>query len=165
MTALRSQRWRAIAVAALCALAVAGLGALSTDLGTWYAGLKQPAWKPPDAWFGPIWTAIFACAALSGASAWRATERPSQRMTLALLWSANAFFNVLWSLLFFRLHRPDWALVEVSALWATIVLLIAVSARLSRAAVWLLVPYLVWVSTAALLNRGVVRLNAPFGVG
>ena len=159
---MRSQRWRAIGVAAVCALAVAALGALSTDLGTWYAGLKQPDWKPPDAWFGPIWTAIFGCAALSGAIAWRAADHASQRKNLALLWSANGFFNVLWSLLFFRLRRPDWALIEVFALLATIVLLIAVSARLSRAAVWLLVPYLVWVSTAALLNRGVVRLNAPF---
>ena len=158
-------RGRAIAVAALCALAAAVLGALSTDLGSWYAGLRQPAWKPPDAWFGPIWTAIFACAALSGASAWRGATLPGQRKNLALLWSANAFLNVFWSLLFFRVRRPDWALVEVFALWASIVVLIIVSARLSRLAAWLLVPYLAWVSIAALLNRGVVQLNAPFGGG
>jgi len=161
--AIASPRWHATIVAAGCALAVAVLGALSTDLGHWYASLRQPAWKPPDAWFGPIWTAIFACAALSAASAWRVLRTARQRQTLAVLWSANAFLNVLWSLLFFRLHRPDWALIEVAALWASIVALMVVSARWSRTAVWLLVPYLAWVSTAAWLNADVVRLNGPFG--
>jgi tryptophan-rich sensory protein len=159
----RSTRLRAISMAALCALGVAVLGALSTDLGSWYASLRQPAWKPPDAWFGPIWTVIFATAAVSAAEAWRSTADPHQRQNLVLWWSANAFLNLLWSLLFFRLHRPDWALVEVGALWGSIVWLMIVSARVSRAALLLLLPYWAWVSLAAWLNREVVRLNGPFG--
>jgi len=161
--AIAAPRWQAAVVAAGCALAVAALGALSTDLGHWYASLKQPSWKPPDAWFGPIWTAIFACAALSAANAWRAVRTHRQRQTLAMLWSANAFLNLLWSLLFFRLHRPDWALIEVAALWLSIVALMVTGVRWSRAASWLLVPYLAWVTLAAGLNLAVVRLNAPFG--
>ena len=77
--------------------------------------------------------------------------------------AANAFFNVLWSLLFFRFHRPDWALAEVSLLWLSILALIVVLGRLSRASGWLMAPYLAWVSFAAFLNLTVVRLNAPFG--
>jgi translocator protein len=77
----------------------------------------------------------------------------------------NAFVNVLWSLLFFRLQRPDWALAEVGFLWASIVLLIVVFSRWSRAAGWLLVPYLLWVSFASFLNWTIVQLNAPFGAG
>ncbi len=71
--------------------------------------------------------------------------------------------NLLWSQLFFGLQRPDWALVEVGALWASIILLMIVVRPYSVRAVWLLVPYLLWVSFAAFLNFTVVRLNAPFG--
>ncbi len=158
-------RAHVMGTAAACAAAVAVLGALSTDLGPWYAGLVRPPWQPPDLWFGPVWTLIFALAALSGASAWRALADARQRQTLLVLWSLNACLNVLWSLLFFRLHRPDWALAEVGLLWLSILGLALYSASASRRAAWLLVPYLAWVTFAAVLNYAVVDLNAPFGAG
>jgi benzodiazapine receptor len=160
-----SPRARALGTAALCALGVAVLGGLSTDLGAWYANLRRPSWQPADHWFGPAWTLIFALCALSAAEAWRALRDPRARQWLLVAWSANAFLNVLWSLLFFRLQRPDRALAEVVLLWLSIVLLIVLSARASRRAAWLLVPYLAWVSFAATLNLAVVRLNGPFGTG
>jgi tryptophan-rich sensory protein len=163
MTALDARRWPPIVVAALAATTVAVLGGLMTELGTWYYDLRQPAWKPPDWLFGPAWTALFALIALAGIRAWQ--DAPDRRMRewLLALFALNAFLNVLWSLLFFRLRRPDWALVEVGFLWLSIVVLIAVLARWSRPAAWLLAPYLAWVTFAAALNAAVVRLNAPFG--
>lgn len=163
MMALRADRWPPIVVAALAATTVAVLGGLMTELGTWYYDLRQPAWKPPDWLFGPAWTALFALIALAGIRAWQ--DAPDRRMRewLLALFALNAFLNVLWSLLFFRLRRPDWALVEVGFLWLSIVVLIAVLARWSRPAAWLLAPYLAWVTFAAALNAAVVRLNAPFG--
>jgi tryptophan-rich sensory protein len=152
-------RGRALLTAAGCALIVAVLGGLSTDIGPWYASLRKPSWQPPDAWFGPAWTLIYACCALSVAQAWRATPGAGERQTLILAWVINAFLNVLWSLLFFRLRRPDLALFEVSLLWASIAVLIVVNWRRSRMAALLLVPYLAWVSFAATLNRAVVQLN------
>jgi tryptophan-rich sensory protein len=152
-------RGRALLTAAGCALAVAVLGGLSTDIGPWYAGLRKPSWQPPDAWFGPVWTLIYALCALSAAEAWRATPDARARQTLLLAWVVNAFLNVLWSLLFFRLRRPDWALLEVGLLWASIAVLIVVSWQHSRKAALLLVPYIAWVSFAAVLNRTVVQLN------
>ena len=173
MTGVAGPRGRAVATAAASALAVAVLGALTTDLGSWYAQLKEPAWKPPDLLFGPAWTLIFACAAASGVIAWsrgRATDRAGgaladrrEREWMLVAFALNATLNIVWSLLFFRLHRPDWAFVEVIALWLSIVLLIVLTGRRSAAAAWLLAPYLAWVSFAALLNHAVVRLNAPFG--
>jgi tryptophan-rich sensory protein len=71
VNAAAARRWKPVAVAAAAALAVAGLGALMTDLGTWYAGLRQPSWKPPDWLFGPAWTLIFALTALAGVEGWR----------------------------------------------------------------------------------------------
>ena len=79
------------------------------------------------------------------------------------LFLVNAILNVGWSLLFFRLQRPDWALIEVAFLWLSIVALIVAIAPLSRLAAWLLAPYLAWVAFAAVLNFAIVRLNGPFG--
>jgi len=158
-----SARARGLLAAAACALVVAMLGALTTELGPWYAGLRRPPWQPPDIWFGPAWTLIFAFCALSGAAAWRATVDARRRQWLLVLWSLNAFLNLLWSLLFFRLRRPDWALAEVGLLWLSIVALALWSYRDEPRATWLVLPYLAWVTFAAVLNRAVVQLNAPFG--
>ena len=158
-----AQRARPVLVAAACALGVAVLGGLMTDLGPWYQQLRQPPWKPPDWAFGPIWTLIFALAAASGVTGWRTIGEPARREQLLLQFALNGFLNVLWSLLYFRLHRPDWALWEVPALWASVLWLILSLARSSTLAASLLVPYLVWVGTAAVLNWQTVQLNGSFG--
>ena len=160
---MRTSRWKPVAAAAAGAAGLAFLGALTTDIGPWYLALKEPAWKPPDILFGPAWTTIFALAAISGVIAWRRAATRSQRESILVLFAANAVFNVLWSLLFFRLHRPDWALAEVGLLWLSVLAPIVYLGSFSRPSGWLLAPYLAWVSFAAFLNLAVVRLNAPFG--
>jgi tryptophan-rich sensory protein len=154
---------KAILVAALAAVALAALGRVATDIGPWYQGLRQPGWKPPDAWFGPVWTAIYGCAATAGVLGWRAASAPAARRRLLVAFAANAAANVLWSVLFFRLRRPDWALAEVTLLWVSILVLVVMVSHRSRLGGALLVPYLAWVSFAAVLNAAVVALNAPFG--
>lgn len=156
-------RAKAVLFAAAAALLVATLGGLSTDIGPWYQGLKQPPWKPADMWFGPVWTTIFALTAIAGYLAWTRAATPGARDSVLAAAFFNAAFNVGWSLLFFRLRRPDWALYEVAALWLSIVVMMLVFGRHSRLAAVLLVPYLAWVSFAAVLNSAVVRLNGPFG--
>jgi tryptophan-rich sensory protein len=155
-------RRRPVLLAAFAALAVAGLGALATDLGPWYQGLRQPEWKPPDALFGPAWTVIYALTAWSALLAVPRTAPGGPRRNLLILFGINAALNILWSVLFFRFQRPDWALYEVVFFWASICVLILATARVSRLASGLLVPYLAWVTFAAALNLAVVRLNAPF---
>ena len=152
-------RGRALATAAGAALLVALLGGLATDIGPWYGQLRKPSWQPPDFLFGPVWTLIYALGALSAAESWRAFADARARQTLLLAWSLNAFLNLLWSLLFFRLHRPDWALIEVVPLWASVLALVLLNWRRCRRAAWLLMPYLCWVAFAAVLNRAVVLLN------
>lgn len=158
-----TRAWRPVLLAALAATLVAGLGALMTDLGPWYRSLVQPSWKPPDWAFGPAWTIIFALAAASGAVAWRTAPDKASREWLLALFALNGFLNVLWSLLYFRLQRPDWALMEVGLLWLSVLLLMVVLGRWSRKASLLLAPYLVWIAFAAALNWATVRLNGPFG--
>lgn len=142
---------------------VAALGGAATDIGPWYQGLVKPSWQPPDWLFGPVWTLIYALTALAALEAWIRARPGWPRTRIIGVFAFNALLNLLWSQLFFGLQRPDWALVEVGVLWASIILLMAVVRPYSSRAVWLLVPYLLWVSFAAFLNFTVVRLNAPFG--
>lgn len=78
------------------------------------------------------------------------------------LFLLNALFHLLWSPLFFKLRRPDWALAEVPLLWLSILALIIALSPISALAAWLLAPYLVWLAFAAWLNLTIVRLNRPF---
>ena len=130
---------RPMAVAGAAAFAVALLGGAATDLGPWYRNLEQPAWKPPDVAFGPAWTVIFALAAISAATAWRAAPGAGARRWVVALFSLNAVLNVSWSVLFFTLQRPDWALIEVTLLWLSILVPLVFVARFSRVAAWCLV--------------------------
>ncbi|MDX1381917.1 MAG: TspO/MBR family protein [Xanthomonadales bacterium] len=158
-------RAKTIVTAALAALAVAVVGGLMTDIGPWYRALEKPDWQPPDWLFGPVWTLIYALTALAVLLAWWRSETTVQRQNLLLATALNALLNVGWSLLFFRMQRPDWALGEVVFLWASVALLMWVCARRAKAAAWLLLPYLAWVTFAGVLNAEIVRLNGPFGGG
>lgn len=159
---MKSQAMFRLALAFAFSYATAGIGAALTELGPWYFALRQPAWKPPDAAFGVIWTTIFTLCAISGWLAWQAADTTDLRRRVAGLFAANAFLNIFWSALYFKWQRPDWALIEVVFLWLSILALIVGLWRLSRWASLLLVTYLVWVSIAAVLNLETVWLNGPF---
>ncbi|WP_373487207.1 TspO/MBR family protein [Blastomonas sp.] len=150
-------------LAAMAALIVAAGGATITDLGPWYQGLTQPSWTPPNWLYGVAWTLIFALAALASLAAWRGAPNANTRTKVIGLFAFNGFLNVLWSLLFFRVQRPDWALIEVAALWLSVAFLIVYCGRFSKPAALLLLPYLAWVSVVAALNAAIVQLNGPFG--
>lgn len=151
-----------IVIALLAAFLVGSVGGTMTELGPWYQSLQKPSWQPPDWLFAPAWTLIFALAALAAATAWRDAPSREDREWMIALFSLNGFLNIAWTLLFFRTQRPDWALIEVVALWLSILALILVLGRYSRTAALLLLPYLAWVSFATLLNWRIVQLNAPF---
>lgn len=153
---------KTLGLALVLSYGTAGMGGALTELGPWYYALRYPDWKPPDAAFGVIWSTIFTLCAVSATLAWRAASTGALRRRVLLLFGSNAVLNVLWSLLYFKLHRPDWALVEVLFLWLSIAALIVGLWRISRWASALLLPYLVWVSIATALNLATVQLNGPF---
>lgn len=151
-----------VIIACGAAAIVALLGATITDIGPWYHSLAQPRWAPPDIVYGIAWTAIYAFTALAGVTGWLATPRWRGREWLLGLFALNGFLNILWSLLFFKLHRPDWAVFEVLALWLSVAALIIVIWRRSMTGAILLLPYLLWVTFAGYLNMVIVDLNGPF---
>ena len=159
-------------VAAFVAVCAAGLGGLATDLGPWYRELQQPAWKPPDLLFGPVWTMLYTLTAWAGARAWwrAGLSSPAQapaelvgphrlQRSILVAFVLNGVLNVLWSALFFLARRPDWALLEMVLLAASVCWLIMICARVDRLASRLLWPYLAWVLFAATVNAGVIRRN------
>jgi translocator protein len=162
MEAVTSRAWLPIVTAALAAAMLGVLGALVTDLSPWYYNLRKPAWQPPDWLFGPAWTLIFGLTAFAGILAWRGAWGRPDHARIIVLFAINAALNVGWSALFFRLHRPDWALLEVGFLWLSIAVLMVALWPMSRTASYLLVPYLAWVSFATILNFAIVQLNRPF---
>jgi benzodiazapine receptor len=152
-----------IAMAATGALGAGLVGGLMTEIGPWYRALRKPPWQPPDWLFGPAWTIILGLAGWSFVLAWSNAANDGARERVVLLFAANLVFHLLWTPLFFRLKRPDWALVEVVFLWCSLVALVIGLAPISALASWLLAPYLAWVSFAFALNLAVVKLNRPFG--
>jgi tryptophan-rich sensory protein len=162
MTGMEKKAWTRLALAFVLSYATAGAGAALTELGPWYFALQHPAWKPPDAAFGVIWTTIFTLCAVSGWLAWQAANSPAGRRCVVWQFGVNALLNILWSALYFKLQRPDWALYEVVFLWISILALIVGLWRLSRWASWLVIPYAIWVGFAAVLNLQTVQLNGPF---
>ncbi|MFM9935804.1 MAG: TspO/MBR family protein [Novosphingobium sp.] len=151
-----------VVIAALAALVVAGVGGTMTDTTGWYQTIRQPSWNPPPAVFGLIWTMIFTLNAAAGATAWRAAPGGLDSDTLIGLFALNGALNMSWTVLFFQLHRPDWAMIELVAFWISIAVLIGVCNRYSRTAALLLVPYLIWVTVAGALNWQVIQLNPAF---
>ena len=145
-----------VAFVALCfGTAALGNTATARSVLEWYPGLRKPPWTPPNWVFGPVWTALYGMMAVAGWLAWR--DERSRTTTLVFL--LQLLLNGAWSWLFFGLRRPDLALVGVVLLWLAIVATITAFWKISRLAVILFVPYLAWVTFAALLNRAVVGLN------
>jgi translocator protein len=162
VTAAAASAWKPVLLALLGAVLASAPSALATDIGPRYYGLEKPAWQPPDWLFGPVWTTIFALTALAAVIGWRRAPDRGSRRRMALLFGVNLLLNVGWSLIFFRLQRPDLALLEVTLLWASIATLMVILWPYARVASLLLLPYLAWVSFASMVNLAVVRLNAPF---
>ena len=122
----------------------------------WFEALAKPVFNPPPWVFAPVWLALYVCIAIAGWMVWRGRTR---RGLLLGLWGAQLVCNGLWSWLFFGLHRPELALVDIVALLATLLAFLVVAWPARRTAAWLFVPYAAWVGFATVLNAAIWRLN------
>lgn len=154
-------RWISLAGFVGVCLGVGGLGALSTtsEVAGWYQTIDKPSWTPPDSVFGPVWTVLYV---LMGVAAWLVwcTSGFYAARTAWTLFTLQLVLNGAWSFIFFGLHQPAWAFIELLCLWVVIALTIAVFFNHRPAAGWLLLPYLAWVTFAAVLNFSIWTLNA-----
>jgi benzodiazapine receptor len=146
----------------LVAFVVASYAAAATGVifrpGDWYKQLDKPRWRPPDWLFAPVWTVLYASIALSGWLVWREAGIASAGLPLGV-YAVQLLLNAAWTPIFFGLHRPGLALIEIVMLWTTILATIITFQPVSVPAALLLVPYLVWVSFASALNFSIWRRN------
>jgi translocator protein len=125
----------------------------------WYAGLVKSPLNPPNWLFAPVWTALFA---LMGVSAYLVFEKRHAKKEVRkamAVFVAQLVFNMLWSIVFFGAHMIFAAVIVIAALWAMILATIVLFNRISKAAAYLLLPYILWVSFAAVLNISLYLLN------
>lgn len=140
---------------------IAGIiGAFVTipSIHTWYAGLHKPSFSPPDVVFGPVWTALYFMIGLAAFFVYRKHKKQHVKMAI-ILFALQLGLNVAWSVLFFGMHLPVLALVEIVVLWFAIALTIRQFFKVSETGAFLLVPYFLWVTFAVILNCAIVVLN------
>jgi tryptophan-rich sensory protein len=142
----------------LLCFAAASLGGLFMP-GEWHENLKKPSWNPPGWLFGPVWTALYTMMAVAAWLVWKQGGFAAQRRPLTLFLVQLAL-NAAWTPLFFGLHWLGVAFAEIVLLWLAIAATVATFRPVSRTAMWLLVPYLAWVSFAAVLNFTLWRMNS-----
>jgi tryptophan-rich sensory protein len=141
---------------ALC-FAAAGTAIFVSTSG-WYAELHKPLWNPPAWVFAPAWTLLYVLMAVAAWLVWREGGWKVQRRTLGLF-VLQWLLNALWTPLFFGMHRPGLAFAEIILLWWVLAATLASFWRVRKVAGILLMPYLAWVSFAAMLNFTIWRLN------
>lgn len=143
---------------------ILGLGLISGWLSNsgygnaWFDGLAKPEAMPPGWTFGAVWTTLYILLGISLALIVQAPNSGTRRTAL-ILFGSQMVLNFLWSPVFFGLHQPRLGLAIILVM---LVLTIATTfwfARLNKAAAWLLVPYMVWLSFASILNYEIIRLN------
>ncbi len=140
------------------------VGLLSTPftvsaISNWYAYLDKPFFSPPNWIFGPVWTLLYA---MMGAAAFLIWKTGLQKREVKIALSFFVFqllLNFAWSFLFFALQNPFLALIDIVLLLLTIFITILKFYPLSKTAAYLLIPYILWVSFATLLNFSILILN------
>lgn len=148
-----------IAFIAVC-LGAAGFGAIATtsEIDGWYKTIEKPSWNPPAYVFGPVWTTLYVMMAVAAWLVWRPAGLKAAKTPLTLF-AVQLALNIAWSWVFFRFHQPGWAFVEIVILWLAIAATTIAFFGRSKIAGGLMVPYLVWVSFASVLNFAIWRLN------
>lgn len=147
-------KWLRLVIAIVVCQLAGVVGSLFTapSIPTWYASLVKPSFNPPNWIFSPVWITLFLLMGISLYLIW------SDKKAITVF-SAQLFLNALWSFLFFGLHSPLLAFIEIILLWLAILATIVVSCRVSKPAAYLLIPYILWVSFAAVLNYSIMILN------
>ena len=150
----------ALVVALAICFGAAYLGQLATtpNIDTWYAGLAKPSFNPPNAIFPVVWTVLYAMMAVALWLVWRTPPSAARAVGIAAF-VVQLVLNVAWSWAFFGAHSPLLGLVVIVALIAAIVWTVLSFRRTSGLAAILMLPYLVWVSFATVLNASILALN------
>jgi len=126
---------------------------------TWYAGLNKPGFNPPNWLFAPVWTVLYICMGIAAGLVWAKGFHHIWVKTALYNFGFQLLFNALWSIVFFGFQNPFWALLVIIVLLILIVITIKWFKIVNKTAAYLMIPYLLWVCFAALLNYRIWELN------
>jgi len=153
----RNRRWLALGGWLALCFSAAAFGGLFGP-GEWYAQLWKPSWNPPNRIFGPVWTTLYIMMAVAAWRVWR-LDNDGRRRKALVLFLVQLCLNAAWTPLFFGLKHPALAFGDIVLLWLALGATTAAFFKMDRVAGWLMVPYLAWVSFAAVLNAALWRMN------
>lgn len=149
----------------IMAVTCVGVGYLSSLLSRdetdpWFDSLVKPVFNPPSWLFSPVWTTLYIFMGIAAGLVWDKidTQREIVRKGLTFFWIQLAL-NALWSYLFFGLHNPLLALIEIVLLWLMIFETFLQFNKVNKTAGYLFIPYLMWVTFATVLNASIWWLN------
>lgn len=151
-----NKRWKLV-ISIIIPFFASFIGGLFTasSVSSWYLELAKPFFNPPSWIFGPVWTILYLLMGISLYLIW--TSKYSKKAFV--IFGIQLFLNALWSILFFGLKNPLLAFIEIIFLWISILLTIIIFYKISKKAAYLLVPYILWVTFAAILNLSIYLLN------
>lgn len=133
--------------------------ATASSVDGWYATIVKPSFNPPNWIFAPVWTTLYILMGIASYLVWK-QPATTQRNNALRLYGVQLFLNFWWSMLFFGLQSPGWAMIEIILLLASILATMLAFRKQSVLASWLLLPYLLWVSFATALNVAIWQLNS-----
>ena len=155
-----SPTWKIVIAVLICqAVGIVSGSLTQNEMSTWFNTLQKPSWNPPGYLFGPVWTTLYLLMGISLGLIWKSDTPEPQKLRAELTFAVQLFLNFCWSILFFKMHSPLLAFVDIALMIITILMTIGRFARISRVAAWLLVPYLAWVCFATVLNYTIWSMN------
>ncbi|SMO45268.1 TspO/MBR family protein [Fodinibius sediminis] len=125
----------------------------------WYAQLNKPFFNPPNWVFGPVWTLLYTLMGVGAAGIWQVGLDQSRVKRSLSIFGIQLILNGIWSFLFFGLKKPLLAFLEILLLLVAIVMTMYQFKKIKPWAAWLLLPYLLWVAFASILNYAIILLN------
>ena len=126
---------------------------------TWYVMLNKPSFSPPNWLFGPVWTMLYTLMSISLYRIWTSKTKKKEKNEGLAFFIIQLVLNALWSIIFFGMKQPWLAFVEIMLMWFFIALSIIKFSKIDKFSAYLLIPYLLWVSFASILNFSIWQLN------
>lgn len=126
---------------------------------SWYQTINKPFFTPPNWIFAPVWVLLFLFMGVSLFFVWRAEPKDGDKKIAVAVFTFQFVLNVLWSFMFFGLRSFLGGFIEIIALWIMILFTMATFSKISKTATYLLVPYIIWVTFAAVLNFTIMWIN------
>lgn len=157
----KHQQWGAFVLLLAINVFIGVIASLFTrpEIHGWYATLQKPSFNPPPWLFGPVWTVMYILIAYAAYRVWLHRNNSLAFTGATLIYIIQLALNFAWSIVFFGMHQVMWALVVILALLASIILNMVWFGKFSRTGAWLMLPYLLWVSFASVLNLNIYLLN------